>query len=319
MTYHPTPAELWTGRAKDQRLFERIKCIDISKDLPLPSTKNSIVLLGFACDEGVIRNQGRKGAKAGPDHLRKALVNSAIHCKVPTEIYDAGNVTCDDKNLENAQELLARCVKTLIKAGSTPILIGGGHEIAWGHFQGISEALPKADISIVNIDAHLDLRPKIEGKKGSSGTSFMQIAETHRDEGLHFDYTCLGLQRNANSEALLAMAEKLQATTVFADTIHQGGESVCSSLLEEVSIRADKIYLSICLDVFASPYAPGVSAPQVLGLTPWQVLPLVKQLAASGKVIGLDIAELNPNYDRDGRTAQLAAALVTEFIQSLKI
>lgn len=318
MTYQPTSAEQWTGRAHDKRLFELVKRLDLQGDITLSPNKKSLVFLGFGCDEGVIRNQGRKGAKTGPDHLRKALGNNASHITESIEIYDAGNVVCDDKDLEKAQELLAHYVATLIKAGATPILMGGGHEIAWGHFQGINKALPKADISVMNIDAHLDLRPKIEGKKGSSGTSFMQIAEIHRDEGLNFDYTCLGLQKSANSEIAFAMAEKLQTKMVFAETIHQGGEGVCAPILEELIVRADKIYLSVCLDVFATPYAPGVSAPQVLGLTPWQVLPLIKQLAASGKIVGFDIAELNPHYDREGRTAQLAAALIAEFIENLK-
>jgi len=47
------------------------------------------------------------------------------------------------------------------------------------------------------------------------------------------------------------------------------------------------------------PYAPGVSAPQPLGVLPWQILPLVRQLAASGKVVSYDIAELSPKYDID--------------------
>lgn len=317
MTYEPTPSGIWTGRAQDKRMYEFVKRIDLTQGFHPESDKKSLILLGFGSDEGVIRNQGRKGAKTGPDALRKALGNVAAHDLEHFTIYDAGTVVCDDKNLEQAQEILSTYVATIIRSGATPILMGGGHEIAWGHFQGISEALPKADISLVNIDAHLGLRPKIEGKKGSSGSSFIQIAEVHRDEGLNFDYTCLGLQKNGNSEASLKMAEKLQAKTIFAEEIHLGGPGICSSILDEVIIRADKIYLSLSLDVFAAPYAPGVSTPQVLGLTPWQVLPLVKQLAASGKVAGFDVAELNPQYDRDGMTAQLAASLIAEFIRNL--
>jgi formiminoglutamase len=79
--------------------------------------------------------------------------------------------------------------------------------------------------------------------------------------------------------------------------------------------RHERIYLSICLDVFASAYAPGVSAPQPFGITPIQALPILRRLAESGKVIALDIVELAPNYDPSGITAKLAASLLNEWIR----
>jgi len=57
-----------------------------------------------------------------------------------------------------------------------------------------------------------------------------------------------------------------------------------------------------------------VSAPQVLGLTPWQIIPYLRLLAQSGKVISYDIAELSPHYDIDQRTVKLAAHLIYEII-----
>jgi formiminoglutamase len=46
-----------------------------------------------------------------------------------------------------------------------------------------------------------------------------------------------------------------------------------------------------------------------LGLLPWQVIPLLKRVQESGKIVGVDIAELNPHFDRDDMTALLAASL----------
>ena len=74
------------------------------------------------------------------------------------------------------------------------------------------------------------------------------------------------------------------------------------------------IYLSICLDVFAECYAPGVSAPQAMGLTPWQAFPLLKYLLQTGKVVGLDVAELSPPLDQGQKTARLAASLVAALL-----
>jgi formiminoglutamase len=81
------------------------------------------------------------------------------------------------------------------------------------------------------------------------------------------------------------------------------------------------VYVSLCMDVFAAAYAPGVSAPQALGITPWQMIPALRKLAASGKVISYDLAELSPPFDIDSRTTKLAANLIHNIIhyhQSIK-
>ena len=68
------------------------------------------------------------------------------------------------------------------------------------------------------------------------------------------------------------------------------------------------------MDVFSSSIAPGVSAPQACGLQTWHVIPLLRLIAQSGKVLSFDIAELAPPYDRDKQTASLAARLLWEYL-----
>jgi formiminoglutamase len=101
-------------------------------------------LIGFACDEGVKRNKGRIGAAKGPQTLRGALANLAWHQSCP--VYDAGYVSCTDGNLEAAQLRLAEVVASTISAGHRPLVLGGGHETAWGTFQGIIAAHPTAKV-----------------------------------------------------------------------------------------------------------------------------------------------------------------------------
>ena len=86
------------------------------------------------------------------------------------------------------------------------------------------------------------------------------------------------------------------------------------AFLDDFMLNLDYIYLSICLDVLAECYAPGVSAPQPLGLSPWQVIPLLKYIMQSGKVISLDIAELSPPLDQEQKTARLAALIIAELL-----
>ena len=71
------------------------------------------------------------------------------------------------------------------------------------------------------------------------------------------------------------------------------------------------------MDVFASCIAPGVSAPQINGLYPWQVSTLLEAIVSSNKLISLDIAELSPALDSNQQTAKLAAQMLATLILCL--
>ncbi len=191
----------------------------------------------------------------------------------------------------------------------TPILIGGGHEIAWGHYQGLVQAYPESSIGVINFDSHFDLRLLLEGDLGSSGTPFTQIANLCQQQQRQFSYLCLGIQETVNTQNLFARAQQLQVSFVEAKNIEEAKQQLADFLTQHTAI-----YLTVCLDVFANYVAPGVSAPQALGLLPLQVLPLIQQVINSEKLISVDIAELSPPHDQRDQTAKLAASLVTQFI-----
>ena len=195
-----------------------------------------------------------------------------------------------------------------------PIVLGGGHETAWGHFQGLIAHQPKQHIGVVNIDSHFDMRPLLEGGLGSSGTSFTQIAAERQANQMPFDYLCIGIQPLGNTEALFDKAKELHVEIIQADIMLQQGVASAITAIDRQLQRCKGIYVSLDLDVFNAAYAPGVSAPQPLGLPHWLVTPLLQHLAHSGKVIGFDVVELSPAYDLDGRTSGLASAMMATFI-----
>ena len=89
--------------------------------------------------------------------------------------------------------------------------------------------------------------------------------------------------------------------------------------------RADRLepepsglLLSLILrGVFATVIAPGVSAPQSLGLDPEVVLPLLKHVLRTRKVRGFDICEISPRFDQDNTTANLGAVIIFAVINTL--
>ena len=313
--YQPPTRALWQGRLDSPPascFFQVIKVLDITKSIPLADHLPAFALLGFCCDEGIRRNLGRTGAAEGPDALRSMLAKLPLH-RADLQLFDAGNIECRDHDLEAAQAALGEAVHALLERGYTPILIGGGHEIAWGHYLGIAKQIRNAPLGIINLDTHFDMRPTLEDNKGSSGTPFMQIAQAHEQANLKFDYNCLGIQAYGNTKQLFHTAEHYHVKMLSADEIMQYPEHM-TAFLNRVIADNEYIYLSLCLDVFSAAYASGVSAPQAFGLTPWNLLPAIRQIAKSGKVISYDIAELSPKYDHDARTIKLAANFVYEII-----
>lgn len=319
--YLPPDPNQWRGRSDtppDSSFFQTIKILNLLEHELPECDQLTFALLGFRCDEGIRRNSGRIGAAEGPASIRNALSRLPVQ-KQNFICYDVGNITCADGDLEVSQHALGVVVAKLLKAGIKPILLGGGHEMAWGHYQGIATTFPQKTLGIVNFDSHFDMRPLLEGSKGTSGTPFLQIAKSRESAKLKFDYNCVGIQHLGNVRQLFDTARAHETHIIYADELHQGLQEKCIDFIDRVIDQNELIYVTLCLDVFSAAFAPGVSASQALGLAPWNIIPMLKLLAASGKVVSFDIAELSPRYDVDQRTAKLAAALIFEFIHSFHI
>src|SRR4051812_21885024 len=202
---------VWTGRVDTADGPDALRWHQMVKPLTADSPPG-IVLIGFACDEGIRRNGGRVGAKDGPPAIRKALANLAWHQYFP--VYDAGDVSCDDADMEGAQSRLAEVVADAIRAGHRPLILGGGHETAWGTFQGIVAAKPDAKLGVINIDAHLDLRAD---EPGNSGTPFNQMAKWCENRGRQLNYLCVGAAWASNTSALFRRMGEIGAGVIHDD------------------------------------------------------------------------------------------------------
>jgi len=324
--YEPIDMEIWKGRTDDDENYDAFRWHQWMRPLNLNSHETKVfdgklgfVLLGFCCDEGIRRNQGRIGAKNGPNAIRKELANLPCSFSRQTILFDAGNVTCLDGDLETSQAVLASAVTQIRKLGLFPLVMGGGHETALGHYRGhrafMENHKQKPNIGIVNFDAHFDLRPLPAG--GSSGTMFRQIADECSDLGLNFRYLCMGIQKYSNTEELFKTARELGAVYLLSKDIATRGKSYVTDNLDKFMKETNDIYITICADVFSSAFAPGVSASQPLGMNPEDVLKYIKYIICSEKVIGFDIAEVSPRFDHDSTTANLAKVLLFTVVRTI--
>ncbi|WP_282035533.1 formimidoylglutamase [Saccharicrinis aurantiacus] len=304
----PASKELWQGRATsvdNEYWYQIIDCLQ-----PTDSLSNyNYAIVGYACHEGVKRNQGRLGAAEGPDAIRNKLAKVPVHFS-DIKIADAGNIPCVDNNMEACQDAYAKVITQALKAQCFPVGIGGGHDIAYATFKGIwnsFEADNKPKIGIINFDAHFDFRVKIE--VGNSGTPFYQIIEEHPK---NVEYLAIGIQQQGNTRALFNYAESKKLSFIPWENCEEYGDGFekIKAELNQFASKVDHLYITIDLDAFSSAFAPGVSAPSALGITPKFALKVLTELLSSQKVIALDIAELNPSLDQDNVTAGLAARMI---------
>lgn len=309
--YLKTNPEFWSGRKSGKKLYlhEKVLCINIERQSLPKKSKKSFTLLSYACDEGVKRNQGRVGAFDGPRAIRKALAKLPNHLKKSTSLIDAGTIECIDGKLENIQTHLTEKVGLLLEQGTFPILLGGGHDIAYGHYNGIKSHLGKdKTIGIINFDAHFDLRSNENGN--TSGTPFYQIAEDCKKDSSSLKYLCLGIRKDANDKVLFETASDLEVSYIENNKFRTNYAKQVVQVVLDFIREVDHIYVTIDLDGFSSAYATGVSAPSPMGFSPDIVLETLQMIFYSKKLISLDIAEMNPKYDTDGQTAKLAASLI---------
>ena len=318
--YKPTAPGTWKGRIdaldgeEGKRWHQGIKLLNLTDTTAPADSAQAIALLGFCCDEGVRRNQGREGAVDGPAALRQAMASFAWHLDDDVQFFDAGDVYCTNQNLEEAQKQLGKKTGTLLSNTYKTIILGGGHETAYGHFLGIKQSLPEGQqLGIINFDAHFDLRSY--EKQATSGTPFLQIADELASKSIDFNYLCLGIQQQGNTQKLFNTAEAYGADYVLAPAMQVYNFEALRERLQQFIAVADMLYVSIDLDVFAAAYAPGVSAPTALGIHPEVVLLLLQEIISSGKLLTLDIVELNPKLDIDNRTAKLGASLLYHVVQ----
>jgi formiminoglutamase len=270
-----------------------------------------VAIIGFPCDEGVRRNGGRAGAREAPDRIRQALyrftpTRDSWFTDLLGRTHDFGNLRVPP-DLERAQADLGQAIAACLAQGALPIVLGGGHETAYGHFLGYAAA--ERAVSILNWDAHADVRPLLDGR-GHSGSPFRQALE--HPSALCAGYTVAGLQPHAAASAHVDYITTRSGQVIWRDGVTPGLIATLYSDDED-----SDLLVSFDIDAVDQAFAPGVSAPASGGLTIELWLEAARQAGRSPRVRSIDIVETNPLVDRDDQTARLAALTIWTFLHGL--
>lgn len=246
-----------------------------------------------------------KGADKGPEALLEASYNLEFYdIETQTEVYKRGIATLEPVSESASPEAMAeeveRRVERIIADGKFPVIIGGEHSVSIGAFRAMARHYE--DISILQLDAHSDMRDEYEGSACNHACVMARAKE------LTSNITQVGIRSSAREEQHNINPERIFYAHRIAEEPNWQGR-VSAQL-------GRRVYITIDLDVFDPAYLPSTGTPEPGGLNYREVLSLLRRVVREHEVVGLDIVELCPNPAAKASDF-LAAKLLYQFLSEL--
>src|ERR1044071_4289309 len=290
-----------------------------------------VKIIGVPMDLGA----GRRGVDMGPSAIRIAGLNQAISL-MGYEVTDVGNVHVHPPEavvqtnmrarylpeIAAASEELAEMVEAALEEGSLPVILGGDHSIAVGSVAGVSSFYRKRreKIGIIWLDAHADSNtPETSPSGNIHGMPLASLLGYGVKELTHVagfapkvlpEHTAIIGARSIDP----GERELLKSLGVRVFTMTEMDERGMSDVVEEAiqiaSLNTAGIHVTMDMDFIDPFYAPGVGTPERGGATYRESHLAMEKIADSSRVLSVELTEVNPLYDTQNQTAQLAVEMI---------
>ena len=255
-----------------------------------------IAILGVPFDE---KSSYLRGAAGGPAAVRAVSTGKCycgytelgVNLEEDTVLVDLGDVdTSGDPDKSFA--LTEKAVAAILAKGATPIVIGGDHSITYPVLKAFARSFKPLDI--LHFDAHPDLYEDLYGDRLSHACPFARILE----DGLAASVVQVGVRAITAAHRATALKRGVRMVEM-------------KDIQDPLHLRfANPVYISFDMDALDPAFAPGVSHHEPGGLTTRQALQVIQSL--KGRIVGLDIVELNPTRDAATITAAAAFKIIKE-------
>ena len=274
-----------------------------------------VAVMGAPFDFG---SQFRSGARMGPRGIREAsTLFSFGHggaydheddiTYLPsdsTKIVDIGDADIIHTDTIKSHENIKFGVKKIIEAKAIPVILGGDHSI---NIPCIDAFEDQESIHVIQIDAHLDFVDERHGVRYGHGNPMRRASEKSYVSGI----TQIGI-RNVSSTAKEGYIDaRAKGSKIFS--VRHLREMGIDKILEQIP-KDKRYYITIDIDAFDPSIASGTGTPSHGGFNYYEILELLDGIIKQGKVVGLDLVEVAPDYDLTNSTATLAAQLLMNTI-----
>ena len=274
-----------------------------------------VAVMGAPFDFG---SQFRSGARMGPRGIREAsTLFSFGHggaydheddiTYLPsdsTKIVDIGDADIIHTDTIKSHENIKLGVKKIIEAKAIPVILGGDHSI---NIPCIDAFEDQESIHVIQIDAHLDFVDERHGVRYGHGNPMRRASEKSYVSGM----TQIGI-RNVSSTAKEGYIDaRAKGSKIFS--VRHLREMGIDKILEQIP-KDKRYYITIDIDAFDPSIASGTGTPSHGGFYYYEILELLDGIIKQGRVVGLDLVEVAPDYDLTNSTATLAAQLLMNTI-----
>lgn len=224
-----------------------------------------------------------KGADKGPDAIMEASVNLEFYdIETDSEAHLKGIHTTDPVLETGSPEMLVSAVYkkvlSLLEDNKFPVIVGGNHTVSIGAAKAFSKHFN--DLSVLQLDAHSDLRPEYEGSSLNHACSMSRIREFAPS-------VQVGIRSMSKEEVPFADRERI----FFAHELYNDKTNY-SRAIEKLS---ENVYITIDLDVFDPSLIPSTGTPEPGGPDYFEVMHFLREVAGKRNVVGFDVVELCPS------------------------
>jgi arginase len=290
-----------------------------------------VKIIGVPMDLGA----GRRGVDMGPSAIRIAGLNQAV-AFLGCEVTDVGNVHVAPPEavaqvhtrarylpeIAAASEELAGMVEAALDDGAVPVVLGGDHSIAIGSVAGVAAHYRKQHgrIGIIWLDAHADCNTTETTPSGNiHGMPLAVLLGYGAKELTHVggfapkvlpEHTVIVGARSIDP----GERELLRSLGVRVFTMTEIDERGMSDCIEEAiqiaTLNTVGLHVTMDMDFIDPFYAPGVGTPERGGVTYREGHLAMEKIADSGRVVSVELTEVNPLFDTQNQTAQLAVEMI---------
>ncbi len=267
-----------------------------------PFEKSEIVILGCPYDGSA---SFRPGARFAPQAIRRASWGIETYSPYFRKdlsrllIHDMGDLELPPGEKEFSMGLIQKAIRMILEAKKIPISLGGDHLITLPIIEEIIQSNP--ELSIIQMDAHTDLREDYLGERLSHSTVMKRVKPLLK-KGRLFQ---IGVRSGTE--------EEFEEAAKMNSIVSLGNPSFRSML---AYLKHKPVYITLDLDVFDPGFLPGVGTPEPGGLSFREFISLLKRLR-SLRVIGFDLVELTPDYDPSQISSVNASVILREMILAL--
>ncbi|MEB3851950.1 MAG: arginase family protein [Desulfurococcales archaeon] len=275
------------------------------RDSRLPRGPGGVALLGVPWDWNV---SGVPGARLAPARVRRALLSLRPHAPglgggFPCSVEDLGDVRVapGDPGVTGARAVEA--ARLAYRRGRVAAFLGGDHSITRWTIEPLLEG--GGSVSLLVMDAHYDMRSVEEGL--TSGSWLWEVLQAHPGR---LKVAVVGVADYANPPYLEERARRAGVEVVPRARLLGGVEPALEAVDRLAEWGASASYISVDMDHLAQAHAPGVNAPNPLGLDPRESVEVLLHAARRLRPRGVDVVEVTPTVDVGDSTSRLAAVLL---------